>query len=90
MLQDCFLFNVSIVTPKFLDGETLTNSAYPEVQSEQGIYCLSFLLHCLDALLYAVSSGVKVFTIEPRHEKSKKISNDQELIQSDPTSCPQN
>ena len=24
------------------------------------------------------------------HIKSKKISNDQELIQSDPTSCPQN
>ena len=24
------------------------------------------------------------------HVKSKKISNDQELIQSDPTSCPQN
>ena len=28
----------------------------------------------------------------PRHpaRESKKISNDQELIQSDPTSCPQN
>ena len=25
-----------------------------------------------------------------RREQSKKISNDQELIQSDPTSCPQN
>ena len=29
-------------------------------------------------------------TNEPHHEKSKKISNDQELIQSDPISCPQN
>ena len=28
--------------------------------------------------------------IKPHHEKSKKISNDQESIQSDPTSCPQN
>ena len=27
---------------------------------------------------------------DPRHEKRKKISNDQELIQSDPITCPQN
>ena len=27
---------------------------------------------------------------EQRHEKSIMISNDQELIQSDPTPCPQN
>ena len=28
--------------------------------------------------------------IRNRYNRSKKISNDQELIQSDPTSCPQN
>ena len=34
--------------------------------------------------------GLKANSYKPRHEKSKKMSNDQELIQSDPTSCPQN
>ena len=33
----------------------------------------------------------KVMELQGRlHLESKKISNDQELIQSDPTSCPQN
>ena len=31
-----------------------------------------------------------VITVTIKFEQSKKISNDQELIQSDPTSCPQN
>ena len=31
-----------------------------------------------------------LWILEPHHEKSKKKSNDQELIQSDPTSCPIN
>ena len=34
-------------------------------------------------LLYAVTASI------PRKEESKKISNDQEQIQSDPISCPQ-
>ena len=36
------------------------------------------------------SNGTIVINIAMFSEESKKISNDQELIQSDPTSCPQN
>ena len=35
-------------------------------------------------------SDLFLFCYEKNFMKSKKISNDQELIQSDPTSCPQN
>ena len=44
-----------------------------------GVSCGLLLWHSLD---FSSFSGVKI--------KSKKISNDQELIQSDPTYCPQN
>ena len=42
----------------------------------------------LKGVKYTMEFNSKRSTYEPRHEKSKKISNDQELIQSDPTSCP--
>ena len=34
--------------------------------------------------------GMRQTEIYPKYSESKKISNDQELIQSDPISCPQN
>ena len=42
---------------------------------------------------YEMSNGMRKHVFEnvrPGNTQSKKISNDQELIQSDPTSCPQN
>ena len=38
-------------------------------------------------LIFNYTSAIMLFTIRVQ---SKKISNDQELIQSDPISCPQN
>ena len=38
----------------------------------------------------SITHRIKTDTYNSVHMKSKKISNDQELIQSDPTSCPQN
>ena len=43
-----------------------------------------FLLSELHSCLFLLSKFIKEF------QQSKKISNDQELIQSDPISCPQN
>ena len=37
-----------------------------------------------------ISPALFIDIVLNRLEQSKKISNDQELIQSDPTSCPQN
>ena len=48
-------------------------------------------IHTLDFGTYRVS--LFLYTIKYVYQiciKNKKISNDQELIQSDPTSCPQN
>ena len=41
-------------------------------------------------LLILLQSTQSVLDEKPYIEQSKKISNDQELIQTDPTSCPQN
>ena len=46
---------------------------------------LSVYSKCRVALLHPIPT-LDVYI----HKQSKKISNDQELIQSDPTSCPQN
>ena len=42
----------------------------------------------LGKLFKVVHRGKELLTVHSN--QSKKISNDQELIQSDPTSCPQN
>ena len=45
--------------PKLLDRHVWANSVDPEEQSDQGLYCLPFCLHGLDALLYGKSILVK-------------------------------
>ena len=62
--------------------------------------CVASGLDKFDLLLEAVLSLVRVrsaeytigicFETAKNTKKNKKISNDQELIQSDPISCPQN
>ena len=49
--------------PKFLDTYAWANSADPE-QSDQGLHCLPFRLHCLASLLYgrATSSNFRMIT----------------------------
>ena len=37
--------------PKFSDKQAWANSAVPDQQSYQGLHCLQFPLHLLDALL---------------------------------------
>ena len=37
--------------PKFSDRQVWANSADPDQQSDQGLQCLQFRLHLLDALL---------------------------------------
>ena len=44
-----------------------------------------FFVRCLDSIMNILSPATILLKKE-----SEKISNDQELIQSDPTSCPQN
>ena len=50
------------------------------------------MLETLKLAQALVGSGAtnKVLPLREDDMESKKISNDQELIQSDPTSCPQN
>ena len=55
----------------------------------------AFIVRCLDSVMSLVSvtkisSLLLASVAEHASLKSKKISNDQELIKSDPTSCPQN
>ena len=47
--------------------------------NKKAIICATYTLTCLN-----------IITIRQVQEEIKMISNDQELIQSDPTSCPQN
>ena len=45
----------------------------------------------MDLLLWMISNHKRIAYLHSHANKeSKKISNDQELIQSDPISCPQN
>ena len=62
---------------------SIANRAYDKCAKR--ISDLNFDL-ILKPLLYLFGANV----ISEIGAKSKKISNDQELIQSDPTSCPQN
>ena len=48
------------------------------------------MLRCKNPTLLQSISVSYVMTVYQFQGQSKKISNDQELIQSDPTSCPQN
>ena len=77
-----------------------------EEQSDQGLHCLPRLIRVYTFCHSVCSVWTHYSMVEPHSSnfrvtttnflgvrifrKSKKISNDQELIQSDPISCPQN
>ena len=48
--------------PKFSDRYAWANSTDPEEQSDQGLHCLPFSLHCMDSLLEPHSSNFRVTT----------------------------
>ena len=50
LLPLLYHYNLDRNVPKFLDRQIWANSADPE-QSDQGLHCLQFPLHLLDALL---------------------------------------
>ena len=55
------------------------------------VWSLSFIICFLDSVIYIDAiPKLSRLLLAPVAKQSKKISNDQELIQSDPTSCPQN
>ena len=67
------------------------NALLTEQNEREVLFCTvtSRLLHD-DAKIHATSARLYNVLENWWEMKSKKISNDQELIQSDPTSCPQN
>ena len=69
-----FDFDFDIVNSPFLDGDVARSTSY-------GVYIFQLIRFA------RVSSHVPDFNAR---NKNKNISNDQELIQSDPISCPQN
>ena len=55
-------------------------------------YCLKANWSCLKGVLktFPILNSIHFYIALKKFAQSKKISNDQEQIQSDPTSCPQN
>ena len=53
-VSQCFIFIIDITrnVPKFSDRQVWANSADPDqTVSDQGLHCLQFRLHLLDAIL---------------------------------------
>ena len=69
-------------SPPFL----ATQSAHPSL----GSFGVIGIATCTSILLPRMDFSARYTVLLRYHRQSKKISNDQELIQSDPISCPQN
>ena len=70
-------FNPTVIHPK--EGSRQNGSEYPDQEPSD------LATVCVDLSMQKIRMTTVKF-----YKQSKKISNDQELIQSDPTSCPQN
>ena len=84
------------LTPRAKRNEQKNNAGEPIMKEEEGVFNRRHTLgpyttniKALEASQVVIWEGNKKIR-EQDSKQSKKISNDQELIQSDPTSCPQN